>query len=358
MDFYIQTHTVKKGENLEIIAEKYNISDVEMLRYYHNQNCSLTMQIGKTVLPGQEILVPNQKDIDKIIFKRNSLQLEKQNKKINSLENERLLPNFVKLNHVYNIKITDSQKEEKFSENITEFETHLKYVSKDNEGNNIIACHRKNAYINNEIPQLKVYDFALKCASCLNFIEFTIDLRGNIIGIHNQKKILDLWNNDKKKLQQLYEDQYSLRYIEKFDFVIRSQSNLTKHIKRDLFLQFYFSSFYTDYENSEANTVSKFTMYNVDYQNNYKIELDDFITIDQNSECIDQREQQEILAYSEIDKEAEEAENSHLLESQISAKYYVNTADNILHKVDIEIRSFFYGIEETTQIEIISNRNE
>lgn len=353
MSFYIQTHTVKKGENLEIIAEKYNISDAEMLRYYHNQNCSLRMQIGKTILPNQEILIPAQKDIDQIILKRNSLQQESHNKKINSLENQRLFSNLVKLNHTYSIKITDSQKEEKFSENVTEFQVTLKYVSKDSEGNYIISSHRKNTRINNETPQLKVYEFALKCTACLSFIEFTIDLRGNIIGVHNQKKILDRWNNDKKKLQQLYEDQYSLRYIEKFDFVIRSQSNLMKHLKRDLFLQFYFSSFCADYQNSEADTISKFTMYDVEYQNNYKIELDDFITIHQNSECIDQREQQEILAYNEIDKE-EEKINSHLLESQISADYYLNTANKILHKADIKIKSFFYGIEETTQIEIMS----
>lgn len=358
MSFYIQTHIVKKGENLEIIAENYNISEVEILRYYHNQNCSLTMQIGSTVLSGQEILIPSQKDIDQIILKRHSLQLESQNKKINSLENKRLLPNFIKLNHTYSIKITDSQKEEKASENITEFEVSLKYVSKDSEGNYIISYHRKNTRINNEIPQLKVYEFALKCASCLNFIECTIDLRGNIIGIHNQKKILDLWNNNKKILENLYEDQDSLRYIKKFDFVIRSQSNLMKHLKRDLFLQFYFSSFCTKYKNSEANTISKFTMYEVDYQNNYKIELDDFITIHQNSECIDQREQQEILAYSEIDKETEESKNPYLLESQISADYYLNTANKILHKADIKIKSFFYGVEETTQIEIMSNQNE
>ena len=355
MSFYIQTHIVKKGENLEIIAQKYNISDAEMLRYYHNQNCSLTMQIGKTVLSGQEILIPSQKDVDQIILKRKSLQLDSQNKKINSLENQRLFPNFIKLNHTYSIKITDSQKEEKFSENITEFEVSLKYVSKDSEGNYIVSCHRKNTRINNEIPELKVYEFALKCASCLNFIEFTIDLQGNVIGVHNQKRIIDLWNNDKKKLENLYGDQYSLQYIEKFDFVIRSQSNLMKHLKRDLFLQFYFSSFYTDYKNSESNTISKFTMYEADYQNNYKIGLDNFITIYQNSECIDQREQQEILAYSEVDKEAKETINSHLLESQISAKYLINTAYNILHKADIEIKSFFYGVEETTQIEIMSN---
>lgn len=353
MSFYIQTHTVKKGENLEIIAEKYNISDVEILRYYHNQNCSLTMQIGNIVLPGQEILIPNQKDIDNIIFKKNSLQLEKQNRKINLLENESFFPNLIKLNHAYSIKITDSQKKEKSSENITEFEAHLKYISKDNEGNNIITYHRKNACINNDIPQLKVYEFALKCASCLNLIELTIDLRGNIIGIHNQKKILNLWNNNKKILENLYDDQYSLRYIEKFDFVIRSQSNLIKYLKRDLFLQFYFSSFYIDYKNSEANTISRFTMYNIDYQNNYKIESGDFVMIYQNSECIDQREQQEILAHNEINKE-DKTENSHLLESQISAKYYINTANKILHKADIKIKSFFYDIEETSQIEIMS----
>lgn len=353
MSFYIQTHIVKKGDSLDNIAEKYQIEDVEMLRYYHNQNCSLKMHIGKSVLPGQEILIPTQKEIEKIIFQRSNVQIEKQNREISSLENERLLPQFIRLNHSYNIRMTDFQKEDnKESQNTTEFEVQLKYISKDNEGNYIISSNKKNLFVNNETPQLKVYELALQCASCLNYLEFKIDPKGKITGIHNYRKILELWNKEKQKLQHLYEDPYSLRYIDHFDYTITHQEYLVKHLKRDLFLQFYFSSFYTKYDQAKAETESKFGMHGVLYQNTYEIKQDSMINIQHTAECIDPREQQEILAHIEINDEYQQTEDPYLLESKISGNYELDRENKILHKADIKIDSFFYGVEETTQIEI------
>jgi LysM repeat protein len=40
MEIYIKIHIVQKGETLESIASKYDISDVKLLRYFDNQNAS------------------------------------------------------------------------------------------------------------------------------------------------------------------------------------------------------------------------------------------------------------------------------------------------------------------------------
>lgn len=354
MNLYIKTHTVKKWETLEQITEMYNIPEVEMLRYFHNQNAPKDHNhIGSIVFAGQEILIPQKDDIDKIISQRKSLQTENRNQKIRTLENSRLLPVFTKINHNYAIKITDIQKKTTIQD-ISEFDVLLQYLSKDQEDHHIISYHKKNLTVNGEAPQLKIYELAQQCITCLYPIELKIDTKGNLTGIHNYKKIYNAWLNEKQKLQHLYEDEYSLQYIKTFDDIISHSSNLMKCMKRDLFLQFYFSC-YTQYENAQSVTENRFQRHRILYQNTYDMTFDEMIHIKQKSECTDTRDQQEILAHlhNDTDKNEETAhKDAYLLESAISGNYSLNKEDKILRNAVIEIESFFYNTEEIIQIDI------
>lgn len=357
MNLYLKTHTVKKGETLEDIISKYGLPNVEMLRYFHNNEAPKNSNhLGFTVVAGQEIFIPQKEDIEKILFQRNSIQTENRNREIRTLENNRLLPVFSKINHNYTIKITDSQQEkETTSQDISEFETKLQYLSKNQEDQYIISYNKNNLTVNGEVPQLKLYELAQQCTVCLYPMELILDPKGNFMGINNYRQIRNAWLKEKQKLQHVYEDEYSLQYIEMFDGVMLHSSNLMKYMKRDLFLQFYFSSFYAKYENAQSVTENRFQRHRIAYQNTYEMTLDEMIHITQKGECTDPRSQQEILDhFHNIEDEETSHEDSYLLESVISGEYFLDKENKILRNASVEIKTFFYNTEETTRIDISS----
>ncbi len=97
MNFYIKTHIVQKGETLEDIVSQYNIPDVEMLRYFHNQNVPKNHNhIGSIISVGQEIFIPEKTDIEKITAIQNSREKGLLERRQEKLLNNRLAFPFIK----------------------------------------------------------------------------------------------------------------------------------------------------------------------------------------------------------------------------------------------------------------------
>ena len=77
MEIYIKTHIVQKGETLESIVSKYDISNVEMLRNFHNQNAPKDdNHLGREVDAGQEIFIPSKLDIEKFLSERKEKEIQ------------------------------------------------------------------------------------------------------------------------------------------------------------------------------------------------------------------------------------------------------------------------------------------
>ncbi|KMQ67953.1 hypothetical protein ACM39_11510 [Chryseobacterium sp. FH2] len=102
MSLYIKTHTVEKGETLEDIVSRYNIPDLEMLRYFHNQNVPKNSNhIGSVVFAGQEIFIPEKQDIEKIIADRKIRVTEFLDKEQDKRFNQNLKFPFISGNYSY-----------------------------------------------------------------------------------------------------------------------------------------------------------------------------------------------------------------------------------------------------------------
>ncbi|MFP3590573.1 hypothetical protein [Chryseobacterium sp. SIMBA_038] len=348
MKLFLQHHIAKKGETLEQIAALYNVPTVEILKYYHYQNVPKdSNHLGHTLFEGQEIFVPESHDIEQILLERKQASQNRLEHSNSLIKNSSFLPNFIGIDHSYKVKITDFN--EGNTENETEFEVDVQYHGK-NEQYHIFKFNKNSILINGEIPDMKAYELALDCSSVLFPVELGIDFNGKIADIHNYRVILNKWKENKQRLLQKYSDENSRQYIDKVDIRMESRELLLKNLRSELFIQFYFSTYFKTFSNGKAENTGRFSQYKILYENHYEINLDHEIHISQSSRSVDPRSQEEIILY--LENSYENSEDSELLESEISAHFILDKQYKFLQKADVKIDLYLYNVQETKQIQI------
>ncbi|KQT25725.1 hypothetical protein ASG22_03170 [Chryseobacterium sp. Leaf405] len=349
MNFFLQTHIVKPGETLKQIAAMYHIPDVEILKYYHYQNVPKNANHLDTILlAGQEIFVPNRKEIEKILQIRNQ-RIEEKNFLANSLiENNTLLPHFVKINHHFIINIKDFSDDDLNNE--SHIEVHLKYLGKQ-EQHYVFSYHKKLISVNGEQPDLKIYELASKCTQCLFPVEFEIDEKGKIRNLSNYRQILNNWKKIRQKLQHEYQDSYSLDYIDDVNDSMDVREELIETFNRDIFLQFIFASYFKKFHQGNVEINERLTEHLILFQSQYSISVDDHkICINQHSQCTDSRSQQEIINH--IKPSSNQHNENELLESEITASYNLEKNDKILRQAHVTFESYLYNMKDRREIKI------
>ncbi|SDH61101.1 LysM domain-containing protein [Chryseobacterium taeanense] len=58
----MKKYTVQKGDSLDSIAEKFGVKNGQLLRSYHNMHCPLDDLLGYELVPGKEILIPEESE--------------------------------------------------------------------------------------------------------------------------------------------------------------------------------------------------------------------------------------------------------------------------------------------------------
>lgn len=321
MTFFIKTHIVKKGETLEKIALQYQIPNVDILRNFHNQNVPKNQNhIGMEITEGQEIFIPQKEDIDRVL-ERQKIMRDQRNE---NLRNQTIRPTVSQYNHYYQTIITEcyQEKEEKIS-----IELELEYLSSQNLLNPILKYDKKEIKVNDDIPNLKVYDLAHKCSSFIYPLEFEIN-KENIVSIAYPRELLKTWERKKQEILEEYNDLYAAKYIEQMDYQIRKNMDCILH--KDLFLQFLFTPYgnYIEGENHRNKLYG-----NTLYQDTLSIEEinDTIINIRQHAKS-NNDEQSEIVAY-----------------------YTLDMSNKIVNNADIRISSMHYGKKKIIEIKIKKN---
>jgi LysM repeat protein len=350
MNFYIKTHIVQKGETLEDIVSQYHIPDVEMLRYFHNQNVPKNHNhIGSIISVGQEIFIPEKTDIDRLLEAKKKRSEEKEEQQQNHLKNKILYPDALAIKNHYQVKISHSQGSS--SEKIS-FDAYFQYVENTKDNLAVLRYEKENFLINDEKADTKLHDLAIEAIQFLYPLEFTLAQNlAKPFAITNLKEIKARWKNNKEQLLKMYSDSYSLRYINSIDEAI--DEGLSKYILNDLFLQFLFAP-YLEFEKGQSYTERSFHTYRILYQDTMEMKIiGDEIHIKQEAFCIDPRNPQQILSKWELDKEEQQEKNEEVSESFISGKYILDKNHKILKEAKIELQTNFYE-EEIIQIEINS----
>lgn len=71
----MKKYIVQKGDSLDSIAEKFSVKNGQSLRSYHNIHCLLEDLLGYEVVPGKEILIPE----DSVYLKENDEATDPEN---------------------------------------------------------------------------------------------------------------------------------------------------------------------------------------------------------------------------------------------------------------------------------------
>lgn len=347
MSFYIKTHTVKKGETLEDIVSEYNISDEEILRYFHNQNSSKDgNHIGSTIFVGQEIFIPEKADMEKIISERKVRKVLQ----YDSLKNRFLVPNLYAVKQHYKVKIISSCTSNVEKKEQLDFEPHIKYCGIGEDNFPVLQYTKQNFLVNNEKSGSKLYDLAVFGTEFLYPVEFCLNPETvKFNRITNIKDIKSRWNDRKKQLHTMYEDSVSSHYIQIMDESVNNDVN--KYFVNDFFIQFLFVP-YAEFTEGQSLREKYFHTYGIAYQDTLEMEiLEDAIEITQKAYCIDSRTPQQILAKYYPDNNLKE-DHSELMESEITGIYHLTKKNKTLTNAKIKISTLFYDQKEIIEIEI------
>lgn len=335
MSFYLKCHIVKKGETLKQIAELYEIPDIELLKYFHYQHAPKdSNHLGTTLFAGQEIFIPDTDDIRTISEKR-SFNIELNNiKNQDQIKNGNLIPDFRAIDHMYIVEIKDISETKT---DHTQFEILLQYVDK-NESHYIFKFRKEKILLNGESPELKVYNLASKCTSLFFDVEVGIDKNGLLSHIHNYREIYSKWKTLKQNLCKLYEDALSQQYIDEINTVIENRDILVFYMRKEIFLQFYFSVYFKRYSKGKSENISNFFFDEIQYENSYEIGInDELIMIKQESKSVDKRGLHE--SFGNIKSTQQEHDEGEVPESAITAKYLLDKNKKILQTAEIKVES-------------------
>ncbi|MDR3025136.1 LysM domain-containing protein [Chryseobacterium sp.] len=350
MSIYLRTHIVQRGETLEDIVSKYDIPDVEMLRYFHNQNSPKNSNhIGSVVFPGEEIFIPEKHDIEKIISKR--IKIKNENKAIEAerLKNQVLIPYFLGFDAQYFVKIVHYFGNKQENKDSLGFNARIKYVGTTKDGFPIMQYQKGNYKINGEDPELKLYNLVIQSTDFIYPLEISLSTSACPHGIINLKEITARWKATKEKTNNKYTDAHSQEYVEQMNRVM--DAGLQKYLMRDLFLQFFFAP-YTEYSNGKSSSEHRFHNYRILYQNIMELEnMQDKIIIKQAADCIDSRTPQQILDQWYPENDVKE-ENTLLLESSIWGEYQLDKQYKTVQSAKVHIKTLFYGKDERMEITI------
>lgn len=349
MEIYIKTHIVKKGETLESIVSKYNISDVEVLRYFHNQNAPKDRNhVGREIYAGQEIFIPSQSDIEKI----SAIRKEKEDERYISLKNNFLQPDISAVKQHYKVKITHSVQNGFKAKEQLEFDAHIEYCGKTEDSRPVLQYRKDNYLINSEKSGLKLYDLALFGTEFLYPVEFSLST-DKIFKPHEINNINELktrWSKRKKELQLVYKDSYSSRYIQTMDEAMND--GFSKYFMTDFFIQFFFAP-YSEFVCGRSAGERYFHSYRITYQDRMEMEiLENTIEIEQKAYCTDPRTAQQILAKWRSEDNDFQEDIAQLVESDISATYQLSKKNKTLKNANATINTLFYDEGETIEIEI------
>lgn len=324
MGFFIRTHIVKIGETMESIAESYGIPNVEILRYFHHQNSPKNSNhIGSEVMVGQEIFIPEQRDIENYFLQRKNIAEKNKENRNFHLQNSNFVPNLKYQNNHYQILITDFS-EHKGSENTLEFQGELCYLTQNHIP--VLQYHKKNIKVLNGQSDLKLYDLALEISEQMYPVEFSINPENKSLeAVSNSKFLTQQWYKNKEQLLEKYTDSYSLKYIHFVDFTRKNA--FIDLLKNDLFLQFLFAP-YGNYQDGEMKKELYLGMQPILYHNEMLMEISEHsIEIQQQSESVDRF-------------------------SSITAKYFLDLHHHLLEEGKVEITSSFYGEMKRIEIEM------
>ncbi|MEJ5103922.1 hypothetical protein [Chryseobacterium sp. MYb328] len=239
---------VKSGQSLIDVSNTLLLENLEYLREYHNQHCSLSERFEGDIVPGMKLYIPSLQEIREINGK-----IRAENKSFYDFPVNGKFPfDFKFWTGIYQITQTI------FSDDtiLTKYENKVRL---DFDG-------IKNGYYhflfsafdfrkNENISDTKVDTLAKMCIEVIYPIRYIIDPEGKLIDIVLTKKTEDIVS-ELDSIKNFFPDQYSSDYIEKMKETVKNTGIISHKFKNTLLNSFLFGAFYrirlADWTDSKA----------------------------------------------------------------------------------------------------------
>lgn len=261
-------YEIKEGDTIQIITERFGIDKDVWLRY-HNNMCRLD-DVIKYNLPEhlQEIyLSPELWDKASILNTSEPIITEYKENTAILLHNKNVLffaP--MNINNKYGVIIN-------LGKDQIHYEIECKYIGKLAEDIFQIKLNRAQVYINNQEPDLKLYELADQMAKAVYPLVLNIDKNSKIISIDNHDEILLRCKDAQKKMSQYYVGEKAEKSLEIFGRNCLNHNTLINRIEQELFFQLYFLPIQGIYNDQNEKKIQYTHISSTNYITKYNLNI-------------------------------------------------------------------------------------
>ena len=146
------------------------------------------------------------------------------------------------LNHNYGFKVSYPNKKVKIH-----YEVALKFEAYNNEKNPVYSINRSQVFINNQVPNMLVYEIADEMVKSIYPIHFSINKNGTVLTIENHQEIILRCKKTEKKLSNYYEGSVVQNIITNFNNQYNNSTILINQLQNDLFFSLLFFTIHNQF---------------------------------------------------------------------------------------------------------------
>lgn len=321
-------YKVQRGDTLESIAKKLNISR-EALRRHHNTYCDLEHLIEKDLQGIREVHIPSDEKIIEIQMYDQELA------KIFRLPSSYLNTDF----YFPNYEVTEHIKQDDKDKIIITYDVSIAFKKKNDKGL-VFEVQTHNFKKDKQIPDDKISLISLACMKSISPIQLVVLNNGKLSQLYDHDAIINKFESNRKDFEDFFIGEIYSNYINKFYSTIKNEVYIFNQIRSTLLYQLLFPERKYLREENEW----KATFYVV--PNSFPLEckfnsthhFEDNNTIKIKGTIDDNYSLQEILKGVKIEENQKEAING-----EVELYYTLSEDSKMLEKITAEIVLWNHG---------------
>ncbi len=138
--------------------------------------------------------------------------------------------------------------EDNNGKNEIRYKLNIKYKGAINELTHRFIIDRDDiVYINDSPPDTFMDKLAYETSKTIYPLELKVNYNGDLLEVQNQEHVIKRWDLEKQKLKEYYKGNLANTYLILFEKTISNPQKLLHKIKKDWFINLYFSNIYVNY---------------------------------------------------------------------------------------------------------------
>ncbi|WP_025739957.1 hypothetical protein [Aquimarina pacifica] len=138
--------------------------------------------------------------------------------------------------------------EDALGKNEVRYKLTIKYIEQVTEFTHRFRVERANEiYINDQPPDTFIDELAYETSKNIYPIELLVNHDGSLLDILNHEHVVSRWPEEKKRIKKYYKGTMVDRYLTLHEKTILNHEKFLKSLKKDWFINLYFSKIYINY---------------------------------------------------------------------------------------------------------------